>query len=75
MLYRFYGGSQNIHMNCLYQSVLGYIQSKGWLDVKLDSSWECNAFQFFSGDLYDLISNLYLKVNPREIVEGECKAK
>lgn len=61
-------------MNCLYQSVLGYIQKKGWLDVKLGSSWECNAFQFYAGDLYDLINNLYLKVNPREVLEGSCTA-
>lgn len=55
-------------MNCLYESVLTYMQKKGWLDVKLDSTWECNAFQFYAGDLYDLINNLYMKVNPRELV-------
>lgn len=53
---------------------MGYIQKKGWLDIKLDSTWECNAFQFFAGDLFDLINTLYLKVEPRELLEGECKA-
>lgn len=61
-------------LNCLFEEVVGYMQKKGWLDITLDSSWECNAFQFYAGDLYELIPNLYLKVNPRELLTGECKA-
>ena len=73
-IFSFYGGSQNIHLICLYQEVVEYMQKKGWLDTKLGVDWDCNAFQFYAGDLYDLISNLYLAVSPRELLEGECKA-
>lgn len=41
------------------------MQKKGWLDTKLDTSWDTNAFQFYAGDLYDLINNFYLSANPR----------
>lgn len=70
----FYGGSQNIHLTCLYQEVVEFMQKKGWLDTKLDTTWDCNAFQFYAGDLYDLINNLYTDVGPRELLDGECKA-
>lgn len=50
------------------------MQKKGWLDTKLDTTWDCNAFQFYAGDLYDLINNLYTDVGPRELLDGECKA-
>lgn len=50
------------------------MQKKGWLDTRLDTSWDCNAFQFYAGDLYDLINNLYSNVAPRELIDGECKA-
>lgn len=50
------------------------MQKKGWLDTRLDTSWDCNAFQFYAGDLYDLINNLYTNVSPLELIEGDCKA-
>ncbi len=50
------------------------MQKKGWLDTTLGTAWDCNAFQFYAGDLFDLINNLYLNVSARELVEGECKA-
>lgn len=50
------------------------MQKKGWLDTKLGIAWDSNAFQFYAGDLYELINNLYLSVSPRELLEGECKA-
>ena len=57
--FAFYGGHQTIYSNCFYNSVLQYLQKKGWLDVQLNNAWDCNAFQFYAGDLYELINNLY----------------
>lgn len=74
ILYSFYGGTQNIHLNCLYQEVVEFMQKKGWLDTKLDTTWDSNAFQFYAGDLFELINNLYLSASPRELLSGECKA-
>ncbi len=50
------------------------MQEMGWLDTSLNSNWQTNSFQFYAGDLYDLINNLYLKVPARSILEGKCKA-
>lgn len=57
-------------MICLYQEVLEYLQAKGWLNIILDTTWDVPAFQFYAGDLFDMISNLYEKVLPREILKG-----
>ncbi len=72
--WEYYGGSQNIHLTCLYQEVVEYMQSKGWLNVKLNTEWDCNAFQFYAGDLYEMINNLYINVNARELLTGDCIA-
>jgi hypothetical protein len=50
------------------------MQKKGWLDARLDSNWDCNAFQFYAGDLYEMINNLYINVFPREALTGDCVA-
>lgn len=51
------------------------MQSNGWLDTVLNNQWEVDAFQFYAGDLFDMISNLYLTFSPRAILDGECKAQ
>ena len=71
---RQYGGRQNLYDFCVHEHVLKYLQKQGWLDTNLDHHWECNSFQFYAGDLFDLINNLYLKVNPRQLLEGKCTA-
>jgi hypothetical protein len=70
LYFRVYGGIQNIHLNCLYQDVVNFMQAQGWLNTKLNADWEVNAFQFYAGDLYDMMNSLYKKVNPRAILEG-----
>jgi len=52
-----------------------YLQSNGWLDTVLDKEWEVDAFQFYAGDLFDIINNLYLTFSPRAILDGSCKAQ
>jgi hypothetical protein len=74
-LFRIYGGTQSYHLTCLYESVVKYMQSNGWLDTTLNSQWEVSAFQFYAGNLFDLINNLYQDFSPRAILEGSCKAQ
>lgn len=64
-----------MHLNCFYETVLGYLQSRGWLDTVLNDKWETNAFQFYAGDLFDLINNLYLYAKPRSLLDGTCTAQ
>jgi hypothetical protein len=51
------------------------MQKKTWLDTQLNTSWDCNAFQFYAGDLYDLINSLSNRVYARELIVGECVAQ
>jgi hypothetical protein len=51
------------------------MQKKQWLDTNLDPTWDCNAFQFYAGDLYDLINSLGNRVYARELLQGECLAQ
>jgi len=62
-------------MHCLYEAVINYVQTNGWLDTVLNDGWETNAFQFYAGDLFDLINNLHLNFSPRSIIDGNCAAQ
>jgi hypothetical protein len=59
----------------VYESVVSYLQANGWLDAVLNDSWESDSFQFYAGDLFDLIGNLYLTFSPRAILDGKCIAQ
>lgn len=75
MWYRLYGGSQTFHLNCLYETVVYYLQSNGWLNTVLNSDWEVDAFQFYAGDLFDVINNLSKNFSARAILDGSCEAQ
>ena len=51
------------------------MQSNGWLDTVLNYDWEVSAFQFYAGDIFDFINNLYLDFSPRTILDGSCQAQ
>lgn len=70
-----YGGSQTYHLICMYEDVVFYMQENGWLDTTLNYNWETDAFQFYAGDLFDLINNLHLTFHPIAILDGECIAQ
>lgn len=70
-----YGGTQTYQLNCFYENVIYYLQSNGWLDTTLNSDWEVSPFQFYAGDLFDLINNLYIDFSPRALLDGSCKAQ
>jgi hypothetical protein len=75
ILSRASGGSQNYHLLCMYESVVFYLQANGWLNTVLNNQWEVDAFQFYAGDLFDIINNLHLTFSPRAILDGECVAQ
>jgi len=51
------------------------MHSNGWLDTNLNEGWESDSFQFYAGDLFDLINNLYLTFSPRALLDGTCAAQ
>lgn len=52
-----------------------YLHSNGWLDATLNDNWESSSFQFYAGDLFDLINNLHLSFSPRAMLDGTCAAQ
>jgi hypothetical protein len=46
---------------------------KGWLDASFSREWETNAFQFYVGDLYEVIPES-MKLPPRTAITGNCTA-
>ena len=62
-----------IHTDVTRQTVK-YILDQKWLDVELDGSWDVNAFQFYAGDLYDVMSKVKATIPPRTRLAGSCVA-
>lgn len=53
---RVYGGIQEFITFDVYRNSLRYAIDNGHLDVELDRhSWESRFFQFYAGDLYEVI--------------------
>lgn len=68
-----FGGIQTtISLDFLRHMALKNIRS-GWFDTLLTREWETNAFQFFMGDLYDIIPETQ-KLAPRTSLTGACNA-
>lgn len=59
----------------LYKSTVEYALSQGFLNSALNrDNWQSRHFQFYIGDLYDVIPALQKKYYPRDEVTGSCVA-
>lgn len=58
----------------LYQHVFNYIFKQKWLNVDLNTDWNINAFQFYAGDLYEIIPRVSTSIPPRTKIAGSCTA-
>lgn len=68
-----YGGIQTtISMDLMRHTALKAVK-KGWLDASFTREWETNAFQFYIGDLYEVIPET-TKIPPRTLITGGCAA-
>lgn len=73
--YTMYGGIQSFIGLDFVRQMGRYALEKGWLDTHLEGgSWETIAFQFYAGDLYDVIYETQ-KLEPRTRVSGACSAQ
>lgn len=73
-LFRVYGGVQEFITFDVYKNTLKYAIDNGQLDSVLDRrGWESRFFQFFAGDLYEVIPKVSLRFLANEPVTGECK--
>ncbi len=74
ILFRVYGGVQEFITFDVYRNTLRYAIDGGHLDVDLDRrGWESRFFQFYAGDLYEVIPRVAQKFLASEIVTGSCK--
>lgn len=72
--YSMYGGIQSFIGVDFARQLARYSIQKRWLDTLLDgTAWETSAFQFYAGDLYDVIAETQ-KLAPRTKVSGGCNA-
>lgn len=61
-LFRIYGGIQEFLSFSLISNTVRYSYQKGYLDSHLTRrSWESRFFQFYAGDLYEVIPALAQK--------------
>jgi len=74
LLFSIYGGIQSVHSMDFYKQVARYNLKNKWLDITLDSSWDSNAFQFYAGDLFEIIPKVAQTVPPRTKLGGACSA-
>lgn len=55
------------------ENTIRYAANKGVLNAKLTKKdWESNVFQFYVGDLYDIIPKLATKYYAATPVDGSC---
>lgn len=59
----------------VYESTVLYGIKKGFFDSELDGQrWPSSVFQFYAGDLYDVVPNLRKNFFPSDKIVGTCKA-
>ena len=70
-----YGGSQEYISNSLLKSTLKYALKRGEIDVSLTQEfWQSRAFQFYMGDLHEVMPKSTLNISTLEKIEGKCTA-
>jgi len=70
-----YGGLQSFISMGLVQSTAKWGLDNGVYDTDLnENTWQSRHFQFYVGDLYDVIPALQKKYYPNNKLNGNCKS-
>lgn len=67
-----FGGVQEIFAFGWVKATFNYFVDKGLLDVKLDNKWDIEMFQFYLGDIGNVIPEAQ-KFKPSTPVTGTCE--
>jgi hypothetical protein len=71
--YRLFGGIQEYLSLSILENTVRYAAQRGVLNTLLTrESWESRAFQFYAGDLYDVIPQLAKNYYADTAIEGSC---
>ena len=70
-----FGGMQEFYSNSLLKSSLRYALHQKALDVNLtEEFWQSRAFQFFVGDLHDVMPSATKHMDTMLPITGLCRA-
>lgn len=61
-----------MHTYDLYQHIFDYSFKNKWLNAELNTDWNTNAFQFYAGDLFEIIPQVSSTIAPRTKLAGSC---
>lgn len=69
-----YGGLQEFVTYDVYRNTLNYAIDQKFLNIDLNrANWESRFFQFYAGDLYEVIPKIATKYTATEKVTGACQ--
>jgi hypothetical protein len=72
---RYFGGTQEFISLGVYESSVLFAINNSYFNSDLDQSkWPSSVFQFYAGDLYDVIPALAKKFYPSDKISGSCVA-
>lgn len=70
---KIYGGIQEFVSFDVFKNSLKYAIDNGYLDIDLTrKNWESRFFQFYAGDLYEVIPKIGETYKANEVVAGLC---
>lgn len=73
--FRVYGSTQQFISYDFYENVIRYAIDKDLLNTDLNrDSWESRMFQFYAGDLYEVLDKVQDRFFASAPVAGNCKA-
>ena len=73
--HRVYGSTQQFVSYDFYENVIKYAISKNLLDTDLSrEGWESRMFQFYAGDLYEVLDKVQSRFFADKEVTGNCRA-
>lgn len=72
---RYFGGTQEFLSLGVHESSVLFAIRNGFLNTDLTQArWPSSVFQFYAGDLYDVIPTLSKKFYPSDSISGSCNA-
>lgn len=75
LLFRVYGSTTQYISYDFYEQVIRYAVTKDYLDSDLArENWSSRMFQFYAGDLYEVLQNVQTRFFASDPVTGNCKA-
>lgn len=74
LLFRTHGGLQEFVTYDVYRNTLNYAIDQKFMNIDLNrANWQSRFFQFYAGDLYEVIPKIATKYRATAAVTGSCQ--